>query len=66
MKKNHRVTEKVTAEKISPSEHYYTDFFQKQNLKISLEKFLFYFKHFAQNIHCVYMLEPPRRGGSNE
>ena len=20
----------------------------------------------AQNIHCVYSLEPPRRGGSNE
>ena len=24
------------------------------------------FKIFAQNIHCGYMLEPPRRGGSNE
>ena len=24
------------------------------------------FLNFAQNIDCVYTLEPPRRGGSNE
>ena len=24
------------------------------------------FIFFAQNIYCVYLLEPPRRGGSNE
>ena len=25
-----------------------------------------FFNVFAQNIHCGYTLEPPRRGGSNE
>ena len=29
--------------------------------------FIFFISHFsAQNIDCVYLLEPPRRGGSNE
>ena len=31
-------------------------------MKIVTGKFLI----FAQNIDCVYTLEPPRRGGSNE
>ena len=43
----------------------YGDFFQKQKLKISLEK-IDIFLIFAQNIDCGYTLEPPRRGGSNE
>ena len=29
-------------------------------------KILIFFFIFAQNIDCVYTLEPPRRGGSND
>ena len=43
----------------------YRFFFQKQNMKNSLENFDI-FPIFAQNIDCGYMLEPPRGGGSNE
>ena len=36
-------------------------------MKIFSRMFFFYiFLIFAQNIDCGYMLEPPRRGGSNE
>ena len=41
----------------------YTDYFQKQKLKISL-KYFDIFNVFAQNIQCRYTLKPPRRGGS--
>ena len=34
-------------------------------MRISQEKF-WYFNTLALNIDCVYTLEPPRRGGSNE
>ena len=34
-------------------------------MKISETKF-WYFSYSAQNIDCVYSLEPPRRSGSNE
>ena len=37
----------------------YREFFQKQKLKISLEKIGS--NIFAQNIDCGYTLEPPRR-----
>ena len=40
----------------------YRDFFSRENWKFSAEIFLI----FARNIDCGYMLEPPRRGGSNE
>ena len=30
------------------------------------QNFFFIFYIFAQNMHCGYKLEPPRRGGSNE
>ena len=43
----------------------YRNFFGCKKIKFSLEKndiFLI----FAPNIECGYMLEPPRRGGSNE
>ena len=40
----------------------YTDvFYRSKNRKILLKtKICFFFKVFAQNIHCGYMLEPPR------
>ena len=41
----------------------YTDvFYRSKNRKILLKKksVFFFFKVFAQNIHCGYMLEPPR------
>ena len=41
-------------------------FFQKKILKISLEKKNRFFNITAQNIHCGYTLEQPRRGGSDE
>ena len=34
--------------------------------KMSLDFFLYVFLIFVQNIDCVYTLEPPQRGGSNE
>ena len=40
--------------------------FQKQKLKISLEKKKDILNIFPQNIDSGYTLEPPRRGGSNE
>ena len=42
-------------------------FFELKKLKKSqLKIFDIFFFIFAQNIDCGYMLEPPRRGGSNE
>ena len=35
-------------------------FFQQKNRKISLEKINENFNIYAQNINCVYKLEPPR------
>ena len=43
----------------------YRRFFQKQKLKNLLEN-IWYFNAFAQNKECVYTLEAPCRGGSNE
>ena len=43
-----------------------TDFFHLKKLKISSEFFLYFSYHFAQNIDCGYMLEPPCQSGSNE
>ena len=40
-------------------------FFTYKNLKFHQKNFDI-FLIFAQNIDCGYMLEPPRRGGSNE
>ena len=37
-----------------------------QKMKISDKIFDIFFHISAQNIDCVYSLEPPRRGGSNE
>ena len=34
--------------------------------KTGVNRGIHYFLIFAQNIDCVYSLEPPRRGGSNE
>ena len=41
-------------------------FFQHYKLQNSLEKINDIFNILAQDIDCVYTLEPPRRGGSNE
>ena len=41
------------------------DFLSFRNCKFSAD-FFYIFLIFAQNIDCGYMLEPPRRGGSNE
>ena len=46
----------------------YTEIFEVVKIE-NLVDFFFYFSYFlifAQNIHCGYTLEPPRRGGSNE
>ena len=44
----------------------YIEFFLVvKNLKFH-QKFFDIFLIFAQNIDCGYILEPPRRGGSNE
>ena len=38
----------------------YTDvFYRSKNRKNLLKKKICFFKVFAQNIHCGYMLEPP-------
>ena len=44
----------------------YTENFTSKNWKFSDKKILILFLISAQNIHCGYSLEPPRRGGSNE
>ena len=45
----------------------YTEIFsQKKKNENFMYKNFDSFNTLAQNIHCVYMLEPPRRGGSNE
>ena len=41
------------------------DFFKSKNRKIHWKK-IENFNNFTQNIACVYTLEPPCRGGSNE
>ena len=41
-----------------------TDNFSALKIENCIEKMLFYFNMFAQNINCGYTLEPPRRGGS--
>ena len=38
----------------------------KKKEKFNRKKKDIFFLIFAQNIHCEYALEPPRRGGSNE
>ena len=43
----------------------YRFFISCKNLKFSLVN-VYNFNILAQNIHCGYTLEPPRRGGSNE
>ena len=43
----------------------YTESFAVK-MKILSDFFFLYFLIFAQNLDCVYTLEPPRRGGSNE
>ena len=41
-------------------------FFSEEKIENLIGKFLIVlYNIFAQNIHCGYMLEPPRRGGSN-
>ena len=45
----------------------YTVIFKIEKMKIFSSIFFIYiFLIFAKNIDCGYMLEPPRRGGSNE
>ena len=45
----------------------YTENFTSLKWKFSDKNSDFFFFHIsAQNIYCVYSLEPPRRGGSNE
>ena len=43
----------------------YTEFFKFVKNK-NFQKMFDFFLIFAQNIDCGYMLEAPRRGGSNE
>ena len=40
--------------------------FYRQKMKIFQINFFYIFHISAQNIDCVYLLEPPRRGGSNK
>ena len=42
----------------------YKDIFQKQQLKISLEFFFYFFLYIGSKYTLWYMLEPPRGGGS--
>ena len=44
----------------------YIENFTIKKGKFSDKKFRFFFYISVQNINCVYSLEPPRRGGSNE
>ena len=44
----------------------YTEIFKVVKNENFHQKNLDIFRIFAQNIDCGYMLEPPRRGGSNE
>ena len=40
--------------------------FFKAKIENFIGKMFEFFNIFTQNIHCGYMLEPPRRGSSNE
>ena len=40
--------------------------FYHQKMKNFRKKKIWFFPISAQNMDCVYSLEPPRRGGSNE
>ena len=44
----------------------YTEILRALKIEICQLKMFDIFLIFAQNIDCVYTLEPPRRGGSNE
>ena len=44
----------------------YTDNLMMLNIKNFQKKMFDIFLNFTQNVDCVYTLEPPRRGGSNE
>ena len=44
----------------------YTKIFKVVKNENVQQKMFDFFLIFAQNIDCGYMLEPPRRGGSNE
>ena len=44
----------------------YTEIFKVVKNENFQQNFFDNFLIFAQNIDCVYTLEPPRRGGSNE
>ena len=45
---------------------HYIENFTSKKLKIFQIKKLIFFIFLLKNIDCVYSLEPPRRGGSNE
>ena len=44
----------------------YKDIFQKPKNENFIRKISIFFNVLAQNIHCGYTSEPPRRGGSDE
>ena len=44
----------------------YTEIFSAVKMENFPRKKIDIFNNFAQNMHCGYTLEPPRRGGSNE
>ena len=53
----------LISRKLAHAKH--REFFQLKNRKFHLKN-IDVFNILAQNIHCRYTLEPPRRGGSNE
>ena len=57
-------TQCVTLRKLAHA--IYRDFFSPVKIENFIGKKFDIFLIFAQNIHCGYTLEPPRRGGSNE